>query len=282
MARTFLILPERRGFDRKIKMKNIKDAKIVVVKVGTSTLTYPSGMLNLRRIDSLVKTICDLQNSGRRMILVSSGAVSAGLAKIGFLRRPDSIEEKQAAAAVGQCELMNMYEARFASFGHKVAQILITRFSVESDVMRRNAEGTFRVLLEMGCIPIVNENDSVSYEGIKFGGNDLLAAYVAGIASADALINMSDVDGLFDSDPRTNPDAKLIRRVEKFDDAILKMAGGAGTARGTGGMKAKINAAIIAAEAGIPSMIVNGANPEILYDIMDGKECGTTFLVDKL
>ncbi len=261
-------------------MKNIQDAKTVVVKVGTSTLTHPSGMLNLRRIDALVKTLADLQNSGRRMILVSSGAVSAGLAKIGFQRRPDSIEEKQAAAAVGQCELMNMYEERFASYGHKVAQILITRFSVESDVMRRNAEGTFRVLLEMGCIPVVNENDSVSYEGIKFGGNDLLAAYVANIAKADLLINMSDVDGLYDSDPRENPNAKLIPRVEKFDETILQMAGGAGTVRGTGGMKAKINAAIIAAEAGIPSMIVNGAYPEILYDIMDGIPHGTVFDVD--
>lgn len=261
-------------------MKNIQDAKTVVVKVGTSTLTHPSGMLNLRRIDALVKTLADLQNSGRRMILVSSGAVSAGLAKIGFQRRPDSIEEKQAAAAVGQCELMNMYEERFASYGHKVAQILITRFSVESDVMRRNAEGTFRVLLEMGCIPVVNENDSVSYEGIKFGGNDLLAAYVANIAKAELLINMSDVDGLYDSDPRENPNAKLIPRVEKFDETILQMAGGAGTVRGTGGMKAKINAAIIAAEAGIPSMIVNGANPEILYDIMDGIPHGTVFDVD--
>lgn len=264
-----------------ILMKQIKDAKVIVVKVGSSTLTYPSGMLNLRRIDSLVKTLCDLQNSGRQMILVSSGAVSAGLAKIGFLRRPDSIEERQAAAAVGQCELMNMYEARFASFGHKVAQILITRFTVENEIMRKNAEGTFRVLLEKGCIPIVNENDSVSYEGLEFGGNDLLAAYVSEIAKADLLINMSDVDGLYDANPRTNPNAKLIARVEKFDDAIMKMAGGAGTERGTGGMKAKIEAAIIASDAGIPSMIVNGANPEILYDIMDGKPCGTTFAVEK-
>lgn len=263
-------------------MKEIKDSRIIVVKVGTSTLTYPSGMLNLRRIDNLVKTLCDLQNSGRKMILVSSGAVSAGLAKIGFVKRPETIEEKQAAAAVGQCELMNMYDSRFSSYGHKIAQILITRFTVESDVMRRNAEGTFRVLLNMGCIPIVNENDSVSYEGLKFGGNDLLAAYVATLAGADCIINMSDVDGLFDSDPRTNPNAKLIERVEHFDQAILQMAGGAGTARGTGGMKAKIDAALIAAHAGIPSMIVNGANPEILYDIMEGTAKGTVFAVDKV
>lgn len=258
-------------------MKEIKDAQIIVVKVGTSTLTYPSGMLNLRRIDVLVKTLCDLQNSGKKMILVSSGAVSAGLAKIGFVRRPETIEEKQAAAAVGQCELMNMYDSRFSFYGHKVAQILITRFTVESDVMRRNAEGTFRVLLNMGCIPVVNENDSVSYEGLKFGGNDLLAAYVATLSKADCIINMSDVDGLYDKDPRTNPDAKLISRVEKFDDELFAMAGGAGTVRGTGGMRAKIDAALIAAHAGIPSMVVNGANPEILYDIFEGKTPGTLF-----
>lgn len=262
-------------------MKNIQDAKTIVVKVGTSTLTHPSGMLNLRRIDALVKTLSDLQNSGRRMILVSSGAVGAGLAKIGFLRRPDSIVEKQAAAAVGQCELMNMYEVRFAAYGHKVAQILMTRFTVEHEVMYKNAEGTFRLLLEKGCIPIVNENDSVSCEELEFGGNDFLAAYVACMTKADLLINMSDVDGLYDSNPRENPNAKLIPLVEKFDEHILQMAGGAGTARGTGGMKAKINAAIIAAESGISSMIVNGANPEILYDIMDGKSCGTLFAVEK-
>lgn len=263
-------------------MKEIKDAKIIVVKVGTSTLTYPSGMLNLRRIGTLVKTLCDLQNSGKKMILVSSGAVSAGLAKIGFVKRPEKIEEKQAAAAVGQCELMNMYDSLFSSYGHKVAQILITRFTVESEEMKRNAEGTFRVLLDMGCIPIVNENDCVSYEGIKFGGNDLLAAYVAVLAKADCIINMSDVNGLYDSDPRMNPEAKLIERVDRFDETILRMAGGAGTARGTGGMKAKIDAAIIAANSKIPSMIVNGANPEILYDIMEGTAKGTVFMVDKI
>lgn len=263
-------------------MKEIKDANIIVVKVGTSTLTYPSGMLNLRRIGTLVKTLCDLQNSGKKMILVSSGAVSAGLAKIGFVKKPEKIEEKQAAAAVGQCELMNMYDSLFSSYGHKVAQILITRFTVESEEMKRNAERTFKVLLDMGCIPVVNENDCVSYEGIKFGGNDLLASYVAILAKADCIINMSDVNGLYDSDPRTNPDAKLIEKVDHFDKSILAMAGGAGTARGTGGMKAKIDAAIIAANSKIPSMIVNGANPEILYDIMEGKAAGTVFMVDRI
>ena len=263
-------------------MKEIKDSKIIVVKVGTSTLTYPSGMLNLRRISTLVKTLCDLQNSGRQMILVSSGAVSAGLAKIGYLKRPEKIEEKQAAAAVGQCELMNMYDSLFSSYGHKIAQILITRFTMESEIMKENAQRTFKELLKMGGIPVVNENDSVSYEGIELGGNDMLAAYVATLANADCIINMSDVDGLFDSDPRTNPDAKLIERVESFDAITDKMAGGAGSARGTGGMKAKIDAAMIAAKAKIPSMIVNASNPEILYSVMDGTAKGTVFMVDNL
>ena len=278
MARTFLILPERRGFDRKIKMKNIKDAKIVVVKVGTSTLTYPSGMLNLRRIDSLVKTICDLQNSGRRMILVSSGAVSAGLAKIGFLRRPDSIEEKQAAAAVGQCELMNMYEARFASFGHKVAQILITRFSVESDVMRRNAEGTFRVLLEMGCIPIVNENDTVSVAEFGIGDNDTLSAIVATSVHADLLVLLSDIDGLYTADPHKDPDAARIELVPEITDEILRLADGKGSELGTGGMKTKLSAAKIVTKAGTDMIIANGAEVEKLYALLDGKSIGTRFL----
>ena len=258
-------------------MKTVKDASVIVVKVGTSTLTYPSGMLNLRRIGSLVKTICDLQNSGRKMILVSSGAVSAGLAKIGFARRPETIEEKQAAAAVGQCELMNMYDDLFSSYGHKIAQILITRYTVENDEMRRNAAGTFKTLLSLGCIPVVNENDCVSYEGLAFGGNDLLAAYVAVLAEADCIINMSDVDGLFDADPRKHPEAHLIPSIDAFDARLDEIAGGAGTVRGTGGMKAKIDAARIAAREGIPCMIVNGASPEILYDVTEGKTVGTYF-----
>ena len=260
---------------------SIIKAETVVVKVGTSTLTYPSGMLNLRRIESLVKTICDLQNSGKRMIFVSSGAVSAGIAKIGFDRRPESIEEKQAAAAVGQCELMNMYNTLFTSYGHKVAQVLVTRYTVENETMRHNAAGTFGKLLELGCIPVVNENDTVSYEGLKFGGNDLLAAYVACLCKADCIINMSDVTGMYTADPRSNPDAKLILRTEAFDEALDVIAGGAGTVRGTGGMKAKVDAARIAAAAGIPSMIIAGTNPEILYDVFDGTAKGTVFTAPK-
>ena len=263
-------------------MDHIKDAKVVVLKVGTSTLTHATGMLNIRRIEALVKAICDLQNSGKKMILVSSGAVSAGLAKIGFLTRPDKIEEKQAAAAVGQCELMNMYDRIFSSYGHKVAQMLLTRDAVEREAMRHNAVGTFRVLLEMGCIPIINENDSISFEELKFGGNDTLSAYVAKLTNADLLINMSDVDGLYDSDPRTNEHAKLIERVDKIDNFILKSASGSGTLRGTGGMQAKLTAATIATNAGIPMLIVNGTKHDILYDIFEGHARGTYFAAQDL
>ncbi len=253
------------------------DARTIVLKVGTSTLTHSTGMLNLRRIEELVKAVCDLQNSGHKMIMVSSGAVSAGLAKIGFVTRPDTLEEKQAAAAVGQCELMNLYDGIFSRYGHKIAQMLLTKDAVERPVMRANAEGTFRVLLERGCIPIINENDSVSFEEMNFGGNDTLSAYVAKLANADLVINMSDVDGLYDSDPRKNPDAKLIEYVPEITDDIIKLAGGAGTDRGTGGMRAKLTAAGIAVDAGIPMLILNGTNPEILYGVFDGTARGTYF-----
>lgn len=259
---------------------DFKDIHTVVIKVGTSTLTYPTGMLNLRRIESLVKAICDLQNSGKKMILVSSGAVSAGLAKIGFVTRPEKLEEKQAAAAVGQCELMNLYDGIFSKYGHKVAQMLLTKDAVERDTMRLNAQGTFNVLLNMNCIPIINENDSVSYEEMQFGGNDTLSAYVAKLTSADLLVNMSDIDGLFDSDPRSNPNAKLVEFVDDIE-TVMEFAGGAGTQRGTGGMLAKLGAAKICTKAGIPMMIVNGHDPEILYDIFDGKAKGTYFAANK-
>ena len=228
-----------------------------------------------------MRTLCGIANEGVQVLLVSSGAISAGVNVLGLTERPKDIPSKQAAAAVGQGRLMNLYERLFAEYGHTVGQVLLTRGVLEVSDGDEHVRNTIQRLLSLGVIPIVNENDSVSYEGIEFGGNDLLAAYVAEIAKADLLINMSDVDGLYDANPRTNPNAKLIARVEKFDDAILQMAGGAGTERGTGGMKAKIEAAILASNAGIPSMIVNGANPEILYDIMDGKPCGTIFAAEQ-
>ncbi|MBR7181857.1 MAG: glutamate 5-kinase [Clostridia bacterium] len=259
-------------------MSTISDCHRIVVKIGSSTLTHEEGHFNLRRIEALVKTLSDFKNAGREVILVSSGAVSAGVAKIGT-HRPTCTREKQAMAAVGQSELMKLYSRLFSDYGHTVAQILLTKDVIDMPDRRSAAEDTFDTLLEMRCIPIVNENDSVSTEGLDFGGNDILAAYVALVCHADLLVNLSDVDGLYDSDPRENPNAKLIPLVEEIDEHLMQMAGGAGTARGTGGMSAKLIAAKLAGEAHIPMCILNGKDPTVLYDLMDGKQIGTYFAV---
>lgn len=251
----------------------------IVVKIGSSTLTHDEGHLNLRRIEALVKTLSDFKNGGKQVVLVSSGAVSAGVAKMGT-HRPRCTAEKQAMAAVGQSELMKLYSRFFSDYGHTVAQILLTKDVIDQPDRRAAAEDTFRTLLEMGCIPIVNENDSVSTEGINFGGNDTLSAYVALVCHADLLINLSDVDGLYDSDPRKNPDAKLIECVRGVDENVLAMAGGAGTERGTGGMATKLQAARIVLEKGIPMYILNGEDPTILYELLDGRHVGTYFAAE--
>ena len=257
-------------------MSKIKDCHRIVVKIGSSTLTHEEGHLNLRRIENLAKVLSDFKNAGRQVILVSSGAVSAGVAKVGT-HRPTCTAEKQAMAAVGQSELMKLYSRFFSDYGHTVAQILLTKDVIDQPDRREAAEDTFRTLLEMGCIPIVNENDSVSTEGINFGGNDTLSAYVALVCHADLLINLSDIDGLYDSDPRKNPDAKLIERVDGVDERVLAMAGGAGTERGTGGMATKLQAARIVLEKGIPMYILNGKDPTVLYELLDGHHVGTYF-----
>ena len=257
-------------------MSIVSTCNRIVVKIGSSTLTHEEGHLNLRRIEALVKTLSDFKNSGKQVVLVSSGAVSAGVAKMGT-HRPRCTAEKQAMAAVGQSELMKLYSRFFSDYGHTVAQILLTKDVIDQPDRRAAAEDTFRTLLEMGCIPIVNENDSVSTEGINFGGNDTLSAYVALVCHADLLINLSDVDGLYDSDPRKNPDAKLIECVHGVDEGVLSMAGGAGTERGTGGMATKLEAARIVLEKGIPMYILNGKEPTILYELLDGRHVGTYF-----
>ncbi len=257
--------------------KPLTDVRRAVIKVGTSTLTHATGMLNIRKIEKLVNVISDLVNSGKEIILVSSGAVSAGFAKLGEPGLNRTLEEKQAAAAVGQCELMNMYERQFSMYGHTVAQILITKDVIESEVRYTNASNTFRSLIQKRCIPIVNENDCVSFEGIKFGGNDTLSAYVAILSGAGLIINMSDIDGLYDKNPSKYDDAKLISTVDVIDERIKSYAGGAGSARGTGGMIAKIEAAEIAASKGIPMVIINGTRPEILYDVFENGFVGTLF-----
>jgi len=259
------------------KYISFQNAKRVVVKVGTSTLTHKTGMLNIRKIESLVKVLSDLKNSGKEIILVSSGAVSAGFAKLGESNMNRTLEDKQAAAAVGQCELMYMYERQFSQYGHTIAQILITKDVIDDSLRRQNARSTFSSLLSMNCIPIVNENDSISYEGLKFGGNDTLSAYVSLLSDADLLINMSDIDGLYNKNPREHSDAEFIPYVKTIDEAIRGFAGEAGTARGTGGMIAKIKAAEIVTQTGIPMIILNGSYPEILYNVFDGDFVGTVF-----
>ncbi|MBR2847902.1 MAG: glutamate 5-kinase [Clostridia bacterium] len=260
-------------------MEQNENFRRVVVKIGTSTLTYPSGKLNIRRIETLVRVLSDMRNAGREVVLVSSGAVSAGTSRLGLEITDRTTEEKQALAAVGQCEIMRLYERLFANYGHTVGQILVTKDVVDDENRLKLAKSTFATLIGFGCIPIVNENDSVSYEGIKFGGNDTLSAYVAMICDADLLINLSDIDGLYDSDPRKNKNARLIETVAEINDEIMACAGGVGTNRGTGGMITKLKAAKIATAAGIPMMILNGRDPRILYNVFDGEHAGTYFAV---
>ena len=252
-------------------------AKKIVVKVGTSTLTHGTGLINIRRLERFVKTLADLKNSGRDIILVSSGAIGVGVGKLGLSQRPQDTPSKQAAAAVGQCELMYLYDKLFSEYNHAVAQVLLTRDVVELPQRKGNCVNTFRRLLEMGVIPVVNENDTVAVEEIEFGDNDTLSAMVAVLAEADALVIMSDIDGLYDGDPRKNPEAKLIPEVDEVTGETLALAGGVGSSRGTGGMVTKLHAAQIACPAGVEMAIVNGSDPEILYRLLDGERVGTCF-----
>ncbi len=256
---------------------SVENMKRVVVKVGTSTLTHNSGYINIRKVERLVSCLADLHNSGLELVLVSSGAVSCGLAKTDFSRATLTTEQKQAAAAIGQCQLIDMYARRFSDFGVTIAQLLLTRNVIDDAEFSAHASTTIELLLGQGIIPIVNENDTISNEQIKIGSNDTLAASVAVLCKADLLINMSDVDGLFDSDPRHNPDARFIEYVEALTDDICSFGEGAGSSRGTGGMSAKLESAKYTTERGIPMIIVNGASPEILYDIFDGEFKGTYF-----
>ena len=268
-------------------MKQVKDSLRIVVKVGTSTLTRENGVANLHNMDLLCRTLSDLAGMGHEMILVTSGAIGIGAGKLHLKERPTELRKKQAAAAVGQCEMMHLYDKFFGEYGHTVAQILLTDSDVDDPERSAHLAGTFEALLEFGCIPIVNENDSVSSAEIEtgkckvLGDNDTLSAIVARLCRADLLVLLSDIDGLYDADPRSNPDAKLIRRVSAITPELRRMAGGAGTWRGTGGMATKLNAAEIALGAGVEMVITNGANMGVLYDIIEGKDVGTRFLAEK-
>lgn len=258
-------------------MENANKVKRAVIKVGTSTLTYEGGRLNIRRIEKLVKTISDIRNSGIEVVLVSSGAIGVGMGKAGISKRPDCTREKQALAAIGQCELMNFYSQIFENYSHTVAQILLTRDVIDKEQMRTNAKNTFEMLFSLNAIPIVNENDTVSTEQIEFGDNDTLSAIVAELVGADLIVLLSDIDGLYDKDPHKFDDARIIDEVAEITDDIRALAGGTGTSRGTGGMVTKIAAAETATSAGVDMIITNGADPDVLYDIFDGKKVGTLF-----
>ena len=255
-----------------------KMGKRVVIKLGTSTLTHRTGRLNIRRVEKLVKIIADIQNAGNQVILVSSGSIGLGMAKLGLLERPSDTPTKQACAAVGQCELMYLYDKQFSEYSITVAQLLLTKYVLLED-RRKNVENALEKTIKMGVIPIVNENDTVAIDELELevGENDSLAATVATIAKADLLIIMSDIDGLYDKDPHTHPDAKLIPQVDEINEEIRLLAGGAGSKLGTGGMITKINAAEIATKNGIDMVIVNGREPENLYKIFDGVPTGTKF-----
>ena len=248
-----------------------------VIKVGTSTLTYRNGSVNIRRIESLCKIISDLMNAGGEVILVSSGAIGMGVGKLNLKERPRDIAGKQAAAAVGQCELMYIYDKEFGEHNRTVAQILLTAPDLKCEDRHKKFENTVNTLLEYGVLPIINENDTVATEEIEFGDNDTLAALVAEGVRADLLILLSDIDGLYTGDPRSDPEATLISEVREITPEIESLGGGAGSELGTGGMQTKIRAAKIATEAGCDMIIANGAYPELLYAIMDGERVGTRF-----
>ncbi len=258
-------------------MLNTEKVKRIVIKVGTSTLTYEGGKLNISNIERLCRVVCDLKNRGYDVVIVSSGAIGVGVNKLRLEQRPTSVEEKQAVAAVGQSMLMHIYDKLFLEYGHNVAQVLLTRDDVHLPKRKENIINTFNALFKFGTIPIVNENDTVAVDEIVFGDNDTLSAVIANVSSADLLIILSDIDGLYSADPRKDENAKLIPVVTEITDEIQKLAGGAGTANGTGGMITKLHAAEICMENHIPMVIVNGKNIPIVYDILDGNFIGTLF-----
>lgn len=258
----------------------MKECRKIVVKVGTSTLSYPNGRLNFQRIESLATAISFLQQSGKQVILVSSGAIAAGSGRMGIRQKPTELAEKQALAALGQTGLMKIYQKFFDVRGQQVAQVLLTKDIVEVPERRINAANTLKSLIEMDVIPIINENDTVATDEIEFGDNDTLSAYVACLVGADLLVMMTDIDGLFTADPRSNPDAEFISTVREISEQMIQSARGTGNSFGTGGMVTKLNAAAICRKENIPVIITNGSRPSNLQDILSGKPTGTLFYWD--
>ncbi len=253
----------------------------IVVKIGTSTLAHPTGRLNIRHVESLVKVLSDLKNAGHETILVSSGAIGMGVGKLNLPGKPQDMPTKQAAAAVGQCELMYTYDRLFAMYNHTVAQILLTGEDIDHPDRRRNFQNTLERLLEMGVLPIINENDTVATAEIKVGDNDTLGAIVACSVGADVLVLLSDIRGLYTADPHKNPDAQLIDRVDHISPEIMALAGSPGSALSTGGMATKLQAAEMVMAQGCDMVISHGEHPELLYDLVEGKPVGTRFVGQK-
>lgn len=253
----------------------------IVVKVGTSTLAHATGRLNIRHVEELVKVLSDLKNAGHQIILVSSGAIGMGVGKLNLPGKPSDMPTKQAAAAVGQCELMYTYDKLFLQYSHTVAQVLLTGEDVDHPERRENFENTMERLLELGALPVINENDTIATAEIKVGDNDTLGAIVACCVKADLLVLLSDIEGLYTADPRKDPDAKLIPTVEEVTPEIEALAGGVGSSLGTGGMATKLRAAKMVTAMGCDMVITNGEHPERLYDIAEGKDIGTRFIAKK-
>ena len=250
----------------------------IVVKVGTSTLAHATGRLNIRRVEQLCKVLSDLKNAGHELVLVSSGAIGMGIGKLGLRERPQDMPSKQAAAAIGQCELMYVYDKLFSEYHHTVAQILLTGSDIHNEQRSENFHNTLFRLLELGALPILNDNDTIATEEIVIGDNDTLAAIVAVSVRADLLILLSDIDGLYTADPRTDKNAQLISTVEEITPELLASAGGSGSSLGTGGMTTKLHAAQTVNAAGIDMVIASGADPNILYRIAANEAAGTRFL----
>ena len=258
------------------------DNKRIVVKVGTSTLTYENGRTNLQRLEMLARVLSDIRSRGHEVILVSSGAIAMGAEKLKMKERPTELRYKQAAAAVGQCSAMFYYDKFFHEYDQEVAQILLNAEDIDNEEKKANLTGTFLTLLEMGVIPVVTENDSIGHTEIEsadrlFGDNDMLSAIVAGLCDAQLLVIFSDIDGFYDKDPRKNEDAQLISRIGRIDEETFALAGGAGSRRGTGGMVTKLRAASYGMARGIDTVVTNGVHPESLYDILGGHIVGTLF-----
>lgn len=261
---------------------NLKDAEKIVIKVGTSTLVYENGNINLGRIEKLARVISDIENSGKKVILVSSGAIGIGINKLKLEKKPDTICGKQAVAAVGQCEMMQIYGKFFGEYNYSVGQVLLTRDVIEDDHIRKNVKNTFRALLRNNIIPVVNENDTVAIDEIenivRFGDNDNLSAIVAKLIEADLLIILSDIDGFYDDNPKENENAKIMSVITDITPEIEECAGGSGSNFGTGGMVTKIEAAKTATAAGVNVVLADGSEPDIIRQITDGEDIGTLFV----